>query len=330
MIIKGNLRFDPSAGYAIGVDVGGTKINAGIVDARGEIVCLRSMPTLGGQCSVGERIETAIFEVLNWMEDRLTEVPIRGIGIGTAGQVHWSTGTIRFASDLLPGYTGTPLKENIARQFGVPVYVDNDVNVLALAEIYAGSGSEASHMIGLALGTGVGGVLVENGQIVRGQWGGAGEIGHMSIDYQGRTCICGGIGCLEEYASGTSIARRMNELLLVDAAYDSGSGPVDARETIKRWLNGDSVAERVMNEAFEALGTAISSLLHLFNPEVVVVGGGLADVGEPLLRRIEEETRKKTMHSFYPDMGIRLSSNGNRSAMIGAAMQLWAYDFEGQ
>ncbi|MBB6673432.1 ROK family protein [Cohnella nanjingensis] len=160
--------------------------------------------------------------------------------------------------------------------------------------------------------------------MVRGQWGGAGEIGHMSVDYHGRTCICGGIGCLEEYASGTSISKRMNELLLAEAAYDAArDGPVDTRETVKRWLLGDPVAGRVMNEAFEALGTAISSLSHLFNPELVVIGGGLAEVGEPVLRRIEGETRKKTMPSFFPERGIQLAANGNRSAMIGAAMQLW-------
>lgn len=165
---KREVRFEPTASYAVGVDVGGTKINAGIINSRGEIVYSKSLPTLAGRCRVEERIGLAIAEVLQESCDEEDAMPLRGIGIGTAGQVHWQTGAIRFASELLPGYTGTPLKALMERKFGMPVSVDNDVNVLALAELFAGSAKETGHMICLALGTGVGGVIVDNGKILRG------------------------------------------------------------------------------------------------------------------------------------------------------------------
>ncbi|WP_239616903.1 ROK family protein [Cohnella mopanensis] len=317
--------YDSSSEYAIGVDVGGTKINVGIIGRNGEVVYSNSLPTLAGEIAVDIRITTAISQLLQWAQDNMPLLKVRGIGIGTAGQVEWESGVIRHASDLLPGYTGTPIKSLIQNKFGMPVQVDNDVNVLALAEKYAGAGRDAESLICLALGTGIGGVLVDKGKIVHGQWGGAGEIGHMSVDYRGLPCICGSRGCLEAYASGTSIAARMNEKLKAAGAGD-GDEPIDTRETVRRWQSGDAAAAAVMDEAFEALGAAIASLLHVFNPQVLVIGGGLADIGEPLLRRIEEETRKRAMPSFLSGVKIVPSSSGNHGGMIGAAMQLWAYE----
>ena len=324
----GTTGYDPGAGYAIGVDVGGTKINAGIVGRDGETLFTLSLPTMAGESAVGDRIAFAVQRLLDWARERSADengghdISVRGIGIGTAGQVDWRTGAIRHASDLLPGYTGTPLKSDLEKRFGLPVIVDNDVNVLALAEKHAGAGKDAKQMICLALGTGIGGVLVDRGSIIHGSWGGAGEIGHLSVDFRGLPCICGGRGCLEAYASGTSIARRMNERLAETDGIPI-DGPLDTRAVVRRWLAGDPHATAVMDEAFEALGSALSGLLHVFNPELVVIGGGLADIGEPLLRRIEEETRRRAMPSFYSGVRIVRSSHGSMGGMVGAAMQLW-------
>jgi len=323
--------YDPSADYAIGVDVGGTKINAGIVGRGGETPYSVGLPTMAGEGAVGERIAAAVSRLLEWTRAQgagdagSAGMTVRGIGIGTAGQVDWRSGSIRYASALMPGYTGTPLKAELERRFGLPAFVDNDVNALALAEKHAGAGKNAKQFVCLALGTGIGGALVNEGKLVHGAWGGAGEIGHLSVDYRGLPCVCGGRGCLEAYASGTSIAKRMNERLTASAAY-SPAGPLDTRAVVGRWLAGDPDASSVMDEAFEALGAAIAGLAHAFNPELVVVGGGLADVGEPLLRRIEEETRKRAMPSFLSGTRIALSTHGNLGGMIGAAMQAWEYE----
>ncbi|GGD59311.1 ROK family protein [Paenibacillus nasutitermitis] len=316
---------DPASLYAIGVDIGGTKINAGIISHDGKTLYSESLPTRAGESPVVERIAIAVSRLLAWAYGNDPRIALRGIGIGTAGQVDWQTGTIRHASELLPGYTGTPLKAFMEQRFGMPVHVDNDVNVLALAELYAGAGKDIRQMICLALGTGIGGVIVDDGKIMHGKWGGAGEIGHMSIDFRGLPCICGSRGCLEAYASGTSIAKRMNERL-AERGTQASDGPRNTRGIIASWLSGDPDATAIMDDAFEALGAAIASLLHICNPELIIIGGGLADVGEPLLRRIEEETHKRAMSSFQSGVRILPSSHGSLGGMIGAAMQLWEYE----
>lgn len=162
--------------YAIGVDVGGTKIHAGIVDGQGKVLHSINLPTLAGQKKVPERITEAIEALL--AEPSIRDAyPIQGIGIGTAGQVNRSDGSIRFASEILPGYTGVPLKRLVEERFGVPVYVDNDVNVLVLTEKTLGTGRGAGHILCIALGTGVGGAVFAEGRLVHGAWGGAGELG---------------------------------------------------------------------------------------------------------------------------------------------------------
>ena len=185
-----------------------------------------------------------------------------------------------------------------------------------------GAGREASHLLCLALGTGVGGALLLDGSILHGSWGGAGEIGHLSVDWQGRECVCGGYGCLEQYASGTAIARRMNELLGRQGSPDQ---EMTTRETVARWLQGDPLASQAMNEAIHALGVAIASLIHVLNPQAVVIGGGVSEIGEPLFRPLREAVRRRAMPSLARDVAILPAYGGNLGAVIGAGLQAWEY-----
>ncbi|WP_282936031.1 ROK family protein [Paenibacillus sp. RC67] len=320
--------FDARAPYAIGVDVGGTKINTGIIDAQGNVLATHSIATLAAEKNVPERIGLAVEAVIaefcqadtNSLESRV--VQLRGIGVGTAGQVDWEAGSIRFSSDLIPGYGGTPLRQLLQKRFGLPVWVDNDVNVLALTEKTLGAGRGVCHLLCLALGTGVGGAVVIDGKLVHGTWGGAGELGHMSVDFNGLPCVCGSIGCLEQYASGTGIAKRMAAKL---ASLGLPEQSIDARTTITRWQAGDPAASDVMRETFAALGSAIASLLHTFNPEVIVIGGGVAEAGEALLDEVRKEVARRAMPSFMDDVQIVPAYRGNWSGMIGAGLQAWTY-----
>lgn len=320
-------RADEETFYAVGVDLGGTKISAAVIDRGGQILQQHVMPTLAGQADVMPRVAEAVETVWSRFAAESGGARIRGIGIGTAGQVEWETGTIRYASDLIPGYTGTRVKSLLEERFGVPVYVDNDVNALALTEKYLGAGRNAKTFVCLALGTGVGGAVMTGGRIMHGAWGSAGEIGHLSVDYKGRPCICGNVGCLEQYASGTSIANLMNERL--QAAGLAGTrAPLSAKETADLWLAGDPLAGDAMNEAIAALGSAVASLIHLFNPEAVVIGGGVAACGEPLFRRLREEVRRRAMPSMFAGVMIEPACGGGMSGAIGAALQVWEYAHE--
>lgn len=320
--------FDAKAPYAIGVDVGGTKINAGIIDAQGNVLVTHSLATLAAEKNVPERIGLAVEGVIaefcqaDANSQDSDAVRLRGIGVGTAGQVDWDAGSIRFSSELIPGYGGTPLRQLLQEHFGLPVWVDNDVNVLALTERTLGAGRGVRHLLCLALGTGVGGAVVIDGKLVHGAWGGAGELGHMSVDFNGLLCVCGSRGCLEQYASGTGIAKRMAAKL---SSLGMPEPDIDARTAISRWQAGDPAASAVMYETFSALGSAIASLIHTFNPEVIVLGGGVAEAGEVLLDEVRKEVARRTMPSLLQDVKIVPAYRGNWSGMIGAGLQAWTY-----
>ncbi|MDR6551096.1 ROK family protein [Paenibacillus qinlingensis] len=311
---------NPSASYAIGVDIGGTKINAGLVSARGEVIHFVSVTTLAGEADTIDRILLAIGKIMEVIPSSQPELSLRGIGVGSAGQIEWETGTVRSASELIPGYAGTPLKSILQAHYGLPVIVDNDVNVLALTEKYVGAGQGVEHFLCLALGTGVGGALVVEGRLVHGAWGGGGELGHMSVDFGGIPCVCGGVGCLEQYASGTSIAKRMREKL---ATLGLGEEMVDSREVFARWQLGDPVATELMNETLAALSAAIASLIHMFNPSLIVIGGGVSEAGERLFVELRQEVSRRIMPAMWEGVRIVPAYQGNSSGMIGAALQLW-------
>lgn len=313
-------RYATGPAHAIGVDVGGTKINAGIVAENGDVLLSHSLGMAGGGTDPAGRIAEAIDGLLARARDRYPDIRIAGIGVGTAGQVDWREGKIRYASELIAGYTGTQLKAMLEERYGLSARVDNDVNALALAELRHGAGRGTDHFVCLALGTGVGGAVVADGRLLRGAWGGAGELGHLSVDFRGESCICGSRGCLEQYASGTGIARRMRDRLA--EAGQAGSEP-DAREIVRLWQQGEPLAAAVMEEAIAALGAAIASLVHALNPELVVVGGGIADAGPPLLDRLREETFRRAMPSLAAGVRIEAAHRGNWSGMVGAALLTW-------
>ncbi|MFD0589326.1 ROK family protein [Paenibacillus sp. GCM10027627] len=315
--------FEPTSTFAIGVDIGGTKINAGIVTNEGEILLSESIETLAGKENTVLRVQLAIQHVMKEANKKWPDIRYRGIGIGTAGQVDWHEGSIRHASELIPGYSGVQLKSVFQAQYGLPVWVDNDVNVLALAEMRLGAGVGRRHFICLALGTGVGGAIVADGRLLHGAWGGAGEIGHLSVDFRGISCVCGSRGCLEQYASGTSIARQMRERLSASGNPHDG---ISARDVFSLWQKGDPLAAQVMDETIAALGAAITSLIHIFNPELIVIGGGVAESGKTLVNRLREEVSRQTMPSLGGGVHIEAARLGNWSGMIGAALQAWEYE----
>jgi len=320
-------RYSREATSAIGVDVGGTKINAGVVDRGGQVLHAVSLETLAGQADTGNRVAEAVDRLLEELEAGQAAVPLRGIGVGSAGQIDWKRGSIRFASELLPGYGGTQLRDRLRERFSLPAWVDNDVNVLALTEKRLGSAQGIEDFVCLALGTGVGGAIVSGGRLLHGNWGGAAELGHLSVAFDGEPCICGGRGCLEQYASGTNIAKRMRSRLRELGRSDEVP---DAREVFSRWKAGDPLAVALMEETFAAIGTAMASLAHALNPRLFVIGGGVADAGEPFLSGIIEQFRLRAMPSFADDVRIEPAYRGNWSGMIGAALQAWEYENVGE
>jgi glucokinase len=308
--------------HVIGVDIGGTKINIGLVNEHGEVLLEQTRPTSAKDPGLMDRVIEGIRQLIS--EASVLGYSFSAIGVGSAGQIHPETGAVYAASDLIPGYTGTPIRDVLQQAFDCPVAVDNDVNVLALAENYYGSAKGARHVICLTVGTGIGGAILMDGQLLHGINGGAGELGHLSVDMNGRKCICGSIGCMEAYASGTSIAQLMKERLSAKAAAsDLTDLDVNAKTVVARWLQGDEDASSVMDTVFAALGTGIASIIHTFNPEKIIIGGGVADIGEPFFARLQAEVSLRTMPAMRQAVQIVPSFMGNRSGMIGAAALIW-------
>ncbi|XID90542.1 ROK family protein [Paenibacillaceae bacterium WGS1546] len=312
-------------GLAIGVDIGGTRIRAALVDPSGAVVKHHAEPTPSG---LGHhKVMYAVLRGIHLMMAEAEELgrEVRGIGIGSAGQINPASGVVEFAVDTLPDWQGKPIRSIVRERYAdLPIWVDNDVNAIALAEKMYGAGRRYEHFVCLALGTGVGGAIVESGRLVRGCFGGAGEFGHLSVNFEGPRCSCGNYGCLELYASGTGMARLARESLQGLGLLDREKAErYDSHELLRDWLAGEPAASRVMSQVIQALATGLAGIIHIFNPQAVIIGGGVADAGEPLLAAVRAEAGRRTSAKMGDACEILPASIGGRAGVVGAAALVW-------
>jgi glucokinase len=310
---------------AIGVDIGGTSLKFAAVNREGRVLRHGTRPTPAGNAAEG-----IMNELLAGIEAMLAELaeaepstrPV-GIGIGSAGQIRASDGSVAFAVDTIPGWTNTPIKRRVEERFpALPTFVDNDVNALALAEQYYGAGRGVRDFVCLALGTGIGGAVVQGGKLVHGAYGGAGELGHISVDFNGPRCSCGNYGCIELYASGSGMQR------LLDERFARGEAPLPGWEPttaglLAAWQAGDAAAAETMRVVLGALGSALAGIIHALNPEAIVIGGGIVERVPALIPAIVAVTEPRTSPVMWEHVRIVPASAGSRAGVIGAAAQVW-------
>lgn len=263
-------------GLAIGVDLGGTTMAAGLVTAEGEVLGHFREPT--HKLGPGTAMVT-LLDLLRRLQEtaRRHEVGLAGIGIGVPGTVDADTGTIGPDIHYVPELATMSLAETVHKRTGVPVFVDNDVNVLALGEWMFGAGKGARSLAVLALGTGVGGGIILDGRLHRGHAGFGGELGHVPVNFDGRPCICGGRGCLKTYVSGTDIALIGSERL---------GRQVTAAEVFQQAGTGDAAAREIVAEVVEALGAGLAVIVNGLNPERLLLAGSVAKSLKPLEKEI--------------------------------------------
>ena len=314
--------------YSIGIDLGGTDIKAGLVSATGEISCQVVLPTHvdAGPKAVASRIAGATREVLAKAEKQRS-AGIIGIGLGAPGLIIAESGVVHFSPNF-PGWTDIPLVDDVKRALGsqdLPIFMDNDVNAMTLGELRHGAGVGYQSLVALTLGTGVGGGVVIDGQVYHGSRNTAGELGHTIVEPNGRYCGCGNQGCLEAYAGAKNIVERTQEKIAAGRNTDLVS---DASLTPKRIAEAahadDSLAVEIFAETGAYLGIALTSIAHILNPEVAIIGGGIAEVGERLLfEPIRTEFTKRAM-DIPGMMKIVPAALGNRAGIVGAAMLAFA------
>ncbi len=317
---------DAKPEYVLGIDLGGTKILAGVFDSNLKLIAASKLSTKPerGVDAVIERIARCAREAVD--EADLTMKQVRGIGIGAPGAVNFAAGTVIFAPNM-PGWKDVPLKKGLEKLLDVPVWIENDCNIAALGVYGAELKHKPSSMLGIFVGTGIGGGIIINGELHSGFGHTAGEIGHMVIEVNGPKCGCGNKGCFEALASRTAIFQRIKSAvkdgqktiltdMLGDKLDDMRSG--DLRKALKK---GDKFVDKVIEEAAEYIGIAVSNLVNILNPEVVVLGGGVIEALQDYMMSVIIETAKDyAMPGAMKGVEIVASELGDHAGITGGAV----------
>jgi len=317
-------RHAGAAAVLLGVDVGGTTTAAGLVTPAGEVLDDESRPTHGrGPGTAIELIADLVESLRRRARDRGLEV--RGVGVGVPAIVDTAAGRIGDEALNVPELAGQPLAALLARRAGLPTWVDNDVNALALAEHFFGRGRGARSLVVLAPGTGFGSGIVLDGRLVRGAVGFGGEFGHTPIDFDGPPCWCGGRGCLALYASGRGVAERARDRVAGHADAPllrlAGGDPmaIAAPLVFEAAAAGDPAAAAVVDDACRAMGAIIGVIVNGLNPEVVVVTGGVAGAYAALEKKVLAAAAEYAFNRALAATAVRIVPGDKRLTMRGAA-----------
>ena len=294
----------------LGIDIGGTKIAAGLVDECGAVSGRQTVATPAADGA--QAILAAALDLSRRVLAGAQDTDVLAVGVGSAGEIDTDRGVVTYASDNLPGWAGLALGDAFAAVTGLPAFVDNDVNALALGEGRFGAGRGFKDVLYVAVGTGVGGAVVLDGRLRRGASWAVGELGHVIATWDGdRVCSCGRRGHLEAYACGPAIAARYREL----AARDE---PLDLRDVAARTRMGDDLARRAIAEGAEILGLTLGGLLAVLDPQALVIGGGVAELGDEWWGPLEAALRTSPLPG-PAQIALRPAQLGADAVLIGAA-----------
>jgi glucokinase len=314
--------------YIVGVDLGGTSIKVGVVPYDGgTVLAVRSMPTNsdhGAKFVVDRMVEMIRGSMRDASrEENIPDDGFIGIGLGSPGPLDRKTGTVIETPNL--GWRNFPLRDLIVNSIGLPAELDNDANCATIGEWWMGAGKGVQTLIGVTLGTGIGGGIVLDGRVYHGAADVAGEVGHMTIDSTGRKCKCGNYGCLEAYASGPAIAARAiegletGELSLLPSLVDDDLSRITAETVYEAIVAGDLYAKEVMRETAKFLGAGLANLINILNPGMVVISGGVTKAGEHLFEPLRAQIRRRAFRHAEESCVIVSSTLDGMAGVIGAA-----------
>jgi glucokinase len=314
--------------WVVGVDIGGTNLVVGLIPAEGGApMGLRSRatnPERGADACVDDIVrmaEEAIEETL--AEHGGSRADVAGVGIGCPGPLDLDAGVVIATPNL--GWTDYPIRDRISNALRLSATLDNDANCATYGEYWQGAGRGVKNLVGVTLGTGIGGGVILDGRIARGASGSAGELGHTTIDFTGRRCACGNYGCLEAYASGPNIAARAREGLevgyesVLTELVDGDLERLTALTVYEALVLGDEYAHEVMRETAKILGAGIANIVNLLNPEVVVVVGGVTRAGDHLFVPLRSEVRRRAFASAVAACRILPGELPETAGVVGAA-----------
>jgi glucokinase len=312
--------------FVLGIDIGGTNLVVGSVAEDGStVVATASEPTRpeAGATDVVDRLVGLAERAVATTRREAPGAEILGVGVGAPGPLDTKRGIVLLTPNL--GWVNMPLRQIIHDRLGLPAALDNDANCAVLGEWWVGAARGARHAIGITIGTGIGGGLIIDGKLYHGASDVAGEIGHTTIDTEGRRCKCGNYGCLEAYASGPNIALRAVEELeagaesRLRALVDGDLEKVTAQTVYQAAADGDELALEVVNDTAKFLGVGIGNLLNVYNPEVVVVCGGVTLAGDHLFEPLRREVARRAFKPAVSACRIVPGELAGTAGVYGAA-----------
>jgi len=308
----------------LGIDLGGTKILTAVVNAQGKMLSRDHSitPAKEGQEAVVKSILESTSRALG--QAHIAAADLVAIGLGAPGLSNPETG-ILFTSPNLPGWKDVHLRDIIEKELGKKAFLINDANAAAIGELFFGAARGTRNFIYVTVSTGIGGGIIVDGKIYTGSIGMAGELGHMVIDDEGPQCNCGNRGCWETLASGTALAREVRNRIKEGAVtsilnyVDGDIDKVNAEAIHKAAQAGDRVASELITRIAYYLGVGLANLINIFNPEAIVIGGGLSNIGDMLLKPAFEEAGRRAFKQAYQAVRFARAELGGNSGVLGAA-----------
>ena len=302
--------------YVIGVDLGGTKIYTALVDLEGNIIKEKTVETLaheGDQAVMGRIVDT-----INYVIDGTDKNLIKSIGIGSPGPLDVKNGVILETANL--PFKNFEIVKAIKEAYDLPTYLDNDANVATLGEFMFGAGKGTENMVFITASTGIGGGAVLNGKLFRGSTGNALEVGHITVSTEGPRCGCGNIGCAEALGSGTAIGKRAKVAVATNVETSlKNYENVTSKEVFKEAANGDRVAKNILETSLNYLGIAVANTITNFDPEKVVIGGGVINGGSIVLDTIRRVVGERALKTFADSCTVEKAVLGGKAGVLGAA-----------
>ena len=317
------LEITPEAGYVAGIDMGATHLRVVVSNFGAQVIREKEIAFDIAQdpeiCL--EKTDRLLQELLE--EANLTLPQLSSIGVGVPGPVSADAGMV-IAPPIMPGWDRFPIRKTLEKLWGLPISVNNDAELGALGEWAYGAGRNAKDLAYIKVGHGIGAGLLINGQIYRGSTGSAGEIGHLTIDEKGPICTCGNRGCLEALSGGGAIALQAKNAVKEKKntqLREISTKNISAKDVAFAAQRGDFLAQQIMEEAGEHLGVALAGLINIFNPDMIIVGGGVAQMGDILLEPIRKTVKERSLLSATTNVRITTALLGRRSSSMGAVAQ---------
>ncbi|MEG1982794.1 MAG: ROK family protein [Alistipes sp.] len=302
--------------YAIGIDLGGTMVKYAVVDSEGQPVFNGQGPTCAqeGVAVVMAQIRKGISACMEYAQS--VEEPLEGIGIGTPGVVSADHRTVIGGAENISGWENIPLAYELEVACGLPVLINNDASLMALGETLYGAAKGATDVVFVTVGTGIGGGVLIDGKLYSGYKNHGMELGHITIKADGETCVCGGIGCLEHYASTVALVRRFCALSQVD---EHSASDLNGKDVVFFYKEGNPMAICAMEEHWTYLAYGVANMINLFAPQKVVIGGGISEAGAFYLDKLREKVFRQAMAVCSAETQLVGAELGNKAGCLGAA-----------